>query len=209
MTDAIYHRTLSPAYGPAGTALPDSQPWTHGYWLSHVLSNYIKAPVPLWIKPSQYFEDYATQFEKDFSTVNSTGSGYSMHPIIDNDPAEVQSGAYAAWPDHEVIAHLGWLSGYDVHVPKGSTKTHLSDLLANNVSVWVAKKSPSGYTRYGSSETNFHLGTDIDGRVIWYLETRNAGALQQPFADKRAPSAAKTAGTMLLKEAARQILLRF
>jgi hypothetical protein len=137
-----------------------------------------------------------------------------MLPVIDNNPAEVQSGAYAAWPDHEVIAHLGWLSGYDVHVPKGSTKTHLSDLLADNVSVWVARKSPSGYTRYGTSETNFHLGTDIDGRVLWYLETHNAGALQSTFADRKADGTVNNTvyqtvrGKNILYGVARRILLR-
>jgi hypothetical protein len=212
--DAIYHRTLSPAFDPASNSnlLPASQPWTRGYWLSSVVSNYLKAPVPLYLKPNQHFDDYATQFEKDFSTVISAGNdgNRSIYPVIDNNPAEVQSGAFAAWPDHEVVAHLGWVQGYYVHVPRGmnTNKAYLSDLLAKNDLVWVARESPSGYQRYGTSETLFHLGTQIDGSVIWHFDTQNAGALQQTFADDRVPGAVWKS-RVIVKEVARRILLRF
>jgi hypothetical protein len=217
--DAIYHRTLSPVpvYDPVTKTIINwgTGPLTGGYWLSRVLGSSSKTqigPLALYSKPLQCFEDYATQFEKDFSSVTREKAGRAgMEPIIDDNRAEVQSGAYAAWPDHEVIAHLGWVSGMDVHVPKGTntSKTHLSDLLADKVPLWVARTSPSGYTRYGTSETSFHLGTQIDGGVIWYFGTRNAGALQQPFADDRSVGAGVSASRFILKNVARGILLGF
>jgi hypothetical protein len=166
-----------------------------------------ESPVALFAKPLQCFEDYATQFEKDFSILIIQGG---MHPVIDIYPEKVHDGASEYWPVYEVISHFGWVGGKEIHVPKGTSgKAHLADLLSDNVPVRVAKNKPSGYESYATSDTNYLLGTDIDGRVIWYFDMRNSRGLQQPFADDRAPSAAKTGATILLKEAARQILLRF
>src|SRR5215216_6507957 len=214
MTDAMYHRTLSLAADNHGRV-----PNCYGsekcprirrlqaYFLTDVLNNTL-TPVLMNTKPDQDFAKYATEFEKNFSTL-ILGGARTMFPIVDDNNAEVQSGANT-WPDQEVIAHLGFVGGSYVHVPKGTNvNSKISSLLADNIPVLVAATCPSGYVSY-ATEAKFRLGTDIDGRVLWYLDFDVAG-LESSSTTKAAgvAGARKAAGVstgQILKSAVKQIL---
>jgi len=122
-----------------------------GYYF---VSNQQLAEKILFPKKDQQFEDYATPFERLYSTLVRSPSA-AAEPIVDKNMT--------------VIGHLGWYGADEIFVEKGFDRQDIQASLKKGARIYVGKTNPNTgiFEPYGSgsSDESAQVITNTDGLV--------------------------------------------
>ena len=169
-------------------------------------------PIVFYQPMERNFAQYATQFEREFSTLvlgphnwkgyGAPGRGIA-EPVV-SDPKLTISGEelefYGERPrsedytERDIVGHMGYFSLDQIKIPSNGPRPAnywLSALKAIHTTsqVWVSARDRPGYVSFGpgSSEFDtFRLVTDVDGRVLWCVDSsRSTAGAKEGFVQAR------------------------
>jgi len=176
--EGMLARTLSGCGSPYGNAN------TTPAYLLRLLKMHENAEISAFVSDNQDFASYATDFEKEYSILAARKNERQgkAAPCVDPRPnaAAQRLGLGDSCMSHlyPVVGHVGVFGGDRISVKHGRDTTNLLTSLTGDDSVLIRTNPPRGYYNYSSSEMHYHLVTDIDGQVLFWIDGyASAGAI--------------------------------
>jgi len=177
--EALAARTLSGCGSPYGNI------YTTPAYLLTLLKLHENAEISAVVPDNQNFASYATDFEKEYSILAASKSARQgkaapvveprANPSVQRVPSLGNTCMANVYP---VVGHFGKFSGYSIAVKNGRDTTNFLTSFTGDDSVLIRTNPPRGYHNYSSSEQYYRMVTDIDGRVLLWIDGyATAGAI--------------------------------
>jgi hypothetical protein len=177
--EAMLARTLSGCGSPYGNV------YTTPAYLLTLLKIHENAEISAFVPDNQNFASYATEFEKGYSILAASKSARKGRaaPVVETRPNAAAQRVPALGEScmahvYPVVGHIGVFGGDRICVKDGRDTTNFLTSFTGDDSVVLRTNPPRGYHTYSSSEQHYQLVTDIDGRVLLWMDGyASAGAI--------------------------------